>query len=418
MIKDIQEKLQKYFPLLLVVFTLIVGIFIFVQKGILVFPTLNNKSDTNLTPQNKPALIDVLFTGKEYKLFYSEFPVSDFINIAKYDKSEQWQGLGSIEDDETVFGGAVLVLADRSREKSSAYLLKNLNLSGIDIIKFSVKLKTIPDELEVLNVIFGNKSLTSFYRYPVSNLKEGINYITIPRSRFFFVGQGEKPITGNSNAETVMSTLGWDKIERVEFELISRPGAKASVDIGWVRGEKEDIFLPDWNWDGDKHFFNLDIDSAGKPVLAVQNSGNSNATLKKIGSVKDFDYSVKFLSKNRGKIGLLFRGDYKTGYGYFLTVEGLGTNVWSLSKYNLVDDQAKSTVILNGQISNFEFSKDQPFWLKVTTKGNKLTPYFSLDGKDFTKLGEINDNDFTAGGVGITFSGGSNGYVGDFYLTQ
>ncbi len=416
--KDIQEKLQKNFPLILVIFTLIVGIFIFVQKGILVIPSVNKQSKSNIIPQNKQALIDVLFTGKEYKLSYSEFPISDFVNIAKFDKTEQWQGLGSMEEDGTVFGGAVLALADRSRQKSSAYLFKDLSLSNADIIKFSVRLKTISDELEVLNVIFGNKDLTSFYRYPISNLREGINYITIPKSRFFFVKEGEKSINENSKTETAKSVLGWDKVERVEFELISRPDAKASVDIGWVRGEKEDIFSPEWNWDGDQHFFNLDIDSIGKPILAVQNSINSNATLKKVGSVKDLNYSAKFLSKNRGKIGLLFRGDYKTGYGYYLTVEGLGTNVWSFSKYNLVDDQPKSTVLLNGQISNFEFSKNQPFWLKVTTKGNKIILYFSLDGKDFTKLGEVTDNDFSAGGVGITLSGGSNGYISDFYLTQ
>lgn len=412
----INTKIQKYFPYLLVVFTVVVGIFIFAQKGILVIPS-SKQSQTDLSSQNKLAVIDVLFSGKEYKLSYSETPQSDFINIAKFDRNEAWQGTGSTEEDETVFGGAVLSLADRSRQKSNAYLLKNLDFSNIDVIKFTIRLRTAPDDLEVLNVYFGNRDLSLFYQYPISNLREGINYITIPKIRFTSPRE-EKAKSEVTKTETSPASLGWDKIERVEFELIARPDAKASIDIGWVRGEKEDVFSPDWNWDGDWHYFNLDKANDGKGILRVQNSTNSNATLKKIGSVKDFSYSAKFLSKNRGKIGLFFRGDYKTGYGYYLTVEGTGTNVWSVYKYSLSDNQAKTSVLLNGQISNFAFSNDRPFWLKVTTKGNKIIADFSLDGKNFTKLGEVNDNDFGAGGVGITVSGGANGDINEFNLTQ
>lgn len=411
-------KLNKYFPYLLIAATILIGIVIFYQKGILVIPSAKNQPGSNSTVVNKPAMIDVLFTGKEYKLSYAETPVSDYINIAKFDKNEAWQGVGSVEEDERVLGGAVLSLADRSRQKANAYLIKNLNLSGIDVIKFNIDFKTFPDDLEVINVIFGDRSLSNFYRYPISNLKQGINYMTIAKSRFFLVQAGKTVEAEVNKAEKSTGALDWGKIERVEFELISRPDAKTSVDIGWIRGEKDDLYTGDWNWDSNEHFFNLDQTQEGKGILLVQNTTNSLATLKKIGSTKDFDYSVKITSSNRGKLGLFFRGDYKTGYGYYLAVEGLGTNVWSVYKYNLEDNQAKTSILLNGQISNFEFSKNQPFWLKVTAKGNKILAYFSPNGKDYTKLGEVSDNDFGAGGVGILASGGGNGYFDEFYLTQ
>lgn len=415
------KQLQKYFPFILVILTLILGAGILFQKGLFTIPSFGSK--TNIVSLKKPSVVDILFSGNEFKLSYAGMPATNIINIGKFDKTEQWQGAGSIDED-VASGNLVLSLVDRDRNKADAYLLKNFNFSSVDTIKLAINLKSDPDNLEAVNILFGNKGLTNYYRFPVSNLKDGLNYLAIPKYRFFLAEGNSTPDTKNTSVSDVSTKAGtqtgisWDKIERVQLELVSRPGTKANIELGWIKGEKEGIFDPDWNWSGGDQFLNLDLTKDGKTTLLAQNIGGTVATLKKLGSVKDFTYTAKLTSLKKGSIGLFFRGDYKTGYGYYLTVGGLDTSDWSVSKYNLVDTQQKTSILLNGQIGNFEFSKDQSFWLKVTVKGNSIQAYFSLDGKDFTKLGEVNDSDIAAGGVGLALSSGAAGYFDDFGLQQ
>ena len=280
-------------------------------------------------------------------------------------------------------------------------------------------MKSDPDNVESLNILFGNKEGSNYFRFPITNLVLGMNYFSIPKNRFFLV-EGTDAVSKKSstNAPAVTVSLEWDKIEKVLLELISRPKSKATVDIGWIRGVQEDNFTPDWNWDGKEHFLNLYHTSDGKLTLFVLSVGRGLGTLKKIGSVKDFSYSAKMNSVKDGYIGLFFRGDYKTGYGYYLATGGIGSSNWSISKYYLDEKQVNTKILLKGEIGNFEFSKDQPFWLKVTAKGNNIVANFSLDGNKYTKLGEVTDNEFSAGGVGVAVSNGGAGYFDDFYLTQ
>lgn len=413
-------QLQKYFPYILISLTILIGGYISVQKGIINIPFLGNKD--NVVELDKTSMVDILYTAGDYKLTYSGVSPADIVNIARFDKTEQWQGSGALDKDESMTGGMILSLADRDRQGAPAYLLKSINLSSVDTIKFSVDLKTDLNDFEVLNLMFGNKEMTSYYRFPITNLTKGINYISIPKYRFILSGgENKEMLKGDKNVGTpagAKSALGWDKIERVGMELSSRPNARVSIDIGWIRGEKDDLYSAEWNWDNQEHFLNLDLGTDGKPVLLVQNVGRSLATLKKVGSVKDFTYSAKITSLKYGNIGLFFRGNYKTTYGYYLSVGGVGSNDWSISKYGLDNDQAKTTVLLKGQIANFEFSKDKPFWMKVIAKGNSITAFLSLDGKSWTKLDSVTDNEFNAGGIGIVVSGGGAGYFDEIYLSS
>lgn len=411
-------KLQKYYPYILIVLTILIGGYISVQKGIINIPFLGKKE--NMVVLDQTSMVDILFTGGEYKLTYKGANQANLVNIAKFNKTEQWQGSGSLDKDETSIGGTVLSLVDRDRQGTSAYLLTNINLSSVDTIKFSVNLKTNLDDFEILNLLIGNKEMTSFYRFPITNLVKGINYISIPKYRFILAGNESRNSLKSDKTgitSTARPVLSWDKIERVELELFSRPNARVNIDIGWIRAEKDDLYSSEWGWDNQEHFLNLDLGTDGKPVLLVQNVGRSVATLKKVGSVKDFTYIAKITSLKRGAIGLLFRGNYKTTYGYYLTVGGVGSNDWSISKYGLDQNQAKISVLLKGQIANFEFGNDKPFWLKVTAKGNGITAYLSLDEKSWTKLGSVIDNEFDSGGIGVTVSGGGAGYFDEFNLS-
>lgn len=412
------SQLQKYFPYILIILTIIIGAYISIQRGIINIPFLGKKENVVVLEQN--SMVDILFTGGEYKLTYAGANTANLINIAKFNKAEQWQGSGSLDKDDTSIGGTVLSLIDRDRQGTSGHLLTNINLSSVDTIKFTVNLKTDIDDFEILNLKMGNKDMTSFYRFPITNLVKGINYISIPKYRFILAGSEGKDTQKDEKTSItsyVRPVISWDKIDRVELELFSRPNARVSVDIGWIRAEKDDLYASEWGWDNQEHFLNLDIGAEGKPVLLVQNVGRSIATMKKVGSVKDFTYSAKITSLKSGVIGLLFRGNYKTTYGYYLSVGGVGSNDWSISKYGLVNKQAKTTVLLKGQIANFEFGNDKPFWLKVTAKGNGITAYLSLDGKSWTKLGSVTDNEFDSGGIGVAVSGGGAGYFDEFHLS-
>lgn len=394
---------QKFIPVILVIGVVLIGGYMLVRKGVINLP---NNTNSNLVDVKKTSLVELLFSGKEYKLSYAAMDSSNLVDIARYDKTEQWQGSGSIEDDVT-FGDNVMSMVDRDRQKSSAILLKNLNLAGVDNIKFIVNYKSDAENVEALNLYFGNKDNTSFFRFPITNLKAGMNYFSIPKHRFFLVEGQDAEAAKTVTKAADKGKISWDKIERVELELISRPGSKIFADVGWIRGEKEEVFTPDWNWDGAEHFLNLYHTLDGKLALNIRSVGRGMATLRRVGSVKDFTYSAKMTSFKEGFVGLFFRGDYKTGLGYYLLIGGIRTSDWTLTKTYLEGQLTKAATLLKGQLGNFEFTKDQPFWLKVSVKGDNISLYFSLDGTNYTKLGEVTDNSISAGGVGIQSAGGA-----------
>lgn len=410
------KDLQKLVPILLVIIAITFGVYLLMKKGILSFPS--NEKKGNVVDLGKSSVVDILFSGGEFKLNYGEKDPSSLLDIAKFDKTEQWQGEGSIEEN-MINGGMMMSLVDRDGKKASTVLNKNLNLSKVDNIKFSVNVKSDSDDIESLAILFGNREGTTFFRFPVTNLTQGVNNLNISKYRFSLIEGRETEVKKSSNlTKTPQNGLSWEKIEKVQIDLISRPGSKASVDLGWIRAEKEDEFVSDWNWDGNAHFLNLYHVSDSKIALLVQNYGRSMGILKKVGSVKDFEYSAKLVSVKSGPIGLFFRGDYKTGYGYYLSVGGIGTSDWTISKYYIFEKQPSTKVLLKGQIGNFEFVKDQPFWLKVTVKGNNIIGYFSLDGKDYTKLGETTDGEYETGGVGVAAAGGGISLFDEFSLIQ
>ncbi len=413
------NQLQKYFPFILVILSVVIGGFLLTRNGFVSLPSLGKKS--GIVSLEKSSIVKLLFSGEEYKLSYVQMNPDLLVDIAKFDKSEQWQGAGSIE--ETTQGEPVLSMIDRNRQKAIAYMLKNLNLGEVDNIKFSINLKSDPENLESLNLILGNRNLTSFYRFALTNLKDGINYFSIPKYRFFLAegdeaAKSEEKPQKETASSTAKTSFFWDKIERVQLELISRPSGKASIEVKWIRAEKDEIFKPDWNWGGGDHFLNLIHNPADKLALMVQQVVGGVATLRKLGSVENFTYTVKIIPLVKGPLGIFFRGDYKTGYGYYLTVGGLATGDWAITKLGLSKGQPLATSLINGQIANFEFTSDQPFWLRVSARGNTVSGFFSLDGKEFTKLGETADSEFGSGGIGITVSNRSAGLFDEFYLTK
>ena len=133
---------QKYFPYVLLAITVIAGLFILFKKKIISLPS----SDKSTVAEVKEtSIIDIIFSGKEHKLSYESVDPTNFINISKFDKDDQWQVEGSIEGETK--SENFLNIIDRNRSKTAVYLSKNLDLSTIDKIKLAVNLKSDPDDL-------------------------------------------------------------------------------------------------------------------------------------------------------------------------------------------------------------------------------------------------------------------------------
>ena len=71
-----------------------------------------------------------------------------------------------------------------------------------------------------------------------------------------------------------------------------------------------------------------------------------------------------------------------------------------------------------GEINNFQIEEGKSYLLKGEMKGSIIIFYLSLDDKNMTKLGEVRDDSFASGGVGIAASGGSIFLVDDIAFFQ
>ncbi|PJE69000.1 hypothetical protein COU96_02140, partial [Candidatus Shapirobacteria bacterium CG10_big_fil_rev_8_21_14_0_10_38_14] len=79
----------------------------------------------------------------------------------------------------------------------------------------------------------------------------------------------------------------------------------------------------------------------------------NRAVLSK-GAAKDYTFQAKFTLLRSGGFGLFLRGDYESGYGYYLMMDGVNTNTWQIYKYGLFDEKTQTLVLEKGNISNFK----------------------------------------------------------------
>ncbi|PJE68600.1 hypothetical protein COU96_03180, partial [Candidatus Shapirobacteria bacterium CG10_big_fil_rev_8_21_14_0_10_38_14] len=227
------------------------------------------------------------------------------------------------------------------------------------------------------------------YRFPIRDLAKGWNLLVLPKDKFSFFS----PQTDGGKLSS---------IEKITVELTSRPQARTIINLDSLWAEKEKDYLKDWHSNSEK-FLSLKRNGNSVGLLAIGLYGN-RATLSK-GAAKDYTFQTKFNSLKGGGFGLFLRGDYESGYGYYLMMDGVNTNTWQIYKYGLFDEKTQALVLEKGNISNFKVEKNRPYWLKAELKGPRLIFYLSVDGQNFIKLGETNDTSFTSGGVGFATSG-------------
>lgn len=395
---------QKLVPLVLVLIALGVTYYFYQQGEISFLPKKGSPAE------EKTISVELPISDKEYKLSYEEKSDSAF-DIANFENNENWYGDGEFDYSTSWEGETSLFLSSYDNQKATATLEKKFDIEGVLNFKFLIYLATERDKLEEFNLIFAGRDFG--YKFPIRELTPGWNFLVLPKENFSFftIKEPIEEVSPGSKQET----LAKPGIDRVVIELVSRPKTRSIVNLDFLWAEKEEEYQKDWNADADK-FLSIKENKDSGSLLAINLNG-SRATLKK-GSAKNYTFQAKFTPVKGGPFGFFLRGDYKTGEGYYLLMNGAGTDNWQIHKYGVFDEKTQTIDLLKGKINNFKMEKNQPYWLKAEMKGLWLNLYFSVDGKSFTKLGEVNDASFPIGGIGITVGSGNMVFVDDLQFFQ
>ena len=341
--------------------------------------------------------LSILNTGKgplpvskqsDFSLNASAYKADDITVISNFENDEEnkWQGDGVVDEKIFYEGTRSLSLVSTERNGAVATLEKKLDLTNMKQIEFMLHI-TDTDAFETVTLDFGDSDLKNYYRYTFSNLKNGWNLIQIPKGKFVLSKAKE-------------GTFDWPNIEKVRFSILSRPASIFLVRIDMLRSiNYPESFLTQWKATYPGMFFSL-YEQAENTRLLARSIGTTIATLKESADINSFDFSASVSPQSTGRSGLFVRGDYATGYGYYLLLGGANKNTWQILKRNKTG-WTPAEKIIKGSLDGIVFAKDKDCWLRIIGKNNLLKFYFSQDGQQYEKLGELNDSEFKGGGLGI-----------------
>lgn len=360
------------------------------KEGRITFLPQKNKG---VNVQNMVAGIP--YVNKEYKLSYENSLAEDIAEIANFEDTENWKGDGEFDFSSMADGESSLFLSSKNNYKAVATLkLKNdIYLDNYKNAKILINLKNDNANIENLVIKFTNNERGSIH-YPIRQLNQGWNLILMELDKFIESSELSK---GKDN--------GFGQINEVSIELIARPKSTVSINVDSLWLEKNEDYSSKWNFRDYNYLIVKKDREKTLPYFLELEEGV--ATLKEIGSVKDFSFIVKFKPLTQGFFGLFLRGDCNTRVGYYFTVDGVGTNSWQINKLEYVDETKKSVELAKGEINNFKMEKDKEYYLKGELKENNLNFFISLDGAQYTRLGGVNDSSFISGGVGVFTHGAS-----------
>ena len=337
----------------------------------------------------------------DFALNASAYNPNDITVISNFEKTEEnvWQGGGVIDEKVYYEGARSMSLISVDRNYTNISLEKKLDLSNMEQIEFMLHV-TDADAFETVIMDFGDLDFKNYYRYTLSNLKNGWNLIQIPKGKFIL-------------AKAEDSTFDWSNVEKTRFYTLSRPASIFLVRIDMLRSiNNSDDFLKQWRVLNGGMFFSL-YEREGKPTLLARNIGASVATLKEIENIGNNIYSAAVSPQSSGRSGLFVRGDYNNTYGYYLLIGGEKNNNWQILKNNKAGWTPKEKII-EGVLANATFTRDKKYWLRAETRDDILEFYISFDGQKYEKLGELKDGEFRVGGIGIAVLDGGWSLFDDF----
>lgn len=378
------------FYLFLIIF--IISAYLY-KKGFLTFLSLE-VSQKKPVETTKKKLVDIEFKDKEYQENFSQKNQNSAIELAQFEKEEPWEGEFDLDATNVIDGETSLSILSKNGQTTTIKYKKRVNLSALKLFKIYVY---IPKE-EIINDITNltlKFSLTdsSFFEYPILNIKAGWNLVQMPKEKFTASKQDDK------------SEALWENIDSIIIELAARSNAKVMVSLDRLWAEKnadyqKDFFVSSANMISLKNY-------SGKTYINVLPFEANLALIKKVTSVKNFTYTAKIIPQNKGSFGINARTDINTGYGYYLEMGGIDSASWQLYKIGQSSNGSSTTKLDAGEISNFLLEPNKAILLKIQVAGSKIRGYISSDGINFTKLTEKNDDELKTGGIGINTSSGS-----------
>lgn len=387
---------EKAVALILILIAGGVTYFLYQQGEISFLPKKKEKQEI------KTMVAEILISESQYQLSYKEKTDAAF-NIANFENNENWFGDGDFDFSTYFEGEASLFLSSINHQKASVNLKKYFNFKDVLNFKFLVHLSTDPAYIEEFNLIFSGEN--NEYKFPIRDLTNGWNLFVLSKESF-------SSLFENKISEGVVPEI---QVEKVTIELTSRPNVRSIVHLDALWAEKEKDYLKDWNLNSEK-FLALKKNGDTFGLLAI-NLTDNRATLRN-GSGKDYTFQAKFIPLNTGAFGFFLRGDYRSGYGYYLLMNGAETDSWQIYKYGPVEEKDLVINLAKGEIKNLNLVKNKTYWLKADLKGHRIVFYFSQDGNKFTKLGEVNDDSFSSGGVGIAVYGRNMVLIDDLQFFQ
>ena len=343
---------------------------------------------------------------------YSQDAVTVISNF-EYTEADAWQGGGVFDEKIYYEGSRSMVLISTDRRAVTITLEKTLNLTDMKQIEFMLHVADA-DAFEAAIIDFGDLDLNNYYRYSLTNLKNGWNLIQIPKEKFIA-------------AKIKDSVFDWSQVAKVRFYALSRPNSVFLARLDILKSINDLDFTNQWRVLNPNMFFSL-ADQAGKPMLLARNFGASVATIKDIENINDFIFSATISPQSSGRSGLFIRGDYNNTYGYYLLIGGEKRSNWQILKRNKAGWSPKeqaaenllpnTTLSVEGSLPNMTFARDKKYWLRVETRGDLIQFYFSIDGQKYEKLGEMKDGEFRGGGIGIAVLDGAQSIFNDFQLKK
>lgn len=378
--------------IIVIFFTLILGAMLIINRKGINLPFLPKA--------NGPIEVELKSAEKNFYLDYAALPDDYILRLASFEPNEGWQPEVQFSGTINWEGENALVLDSRDGVKKENYLYKNLDLSNHQIFKTAVYLLSDPADLDSAEIYFSDKSKTSLYSYPLTNLVRGWNFLRIQKIKFSTNNFADKVASPGAKQKAV-TVFGWDKIERIGVAVTSRANSAATIYFDDLVGLQGEDYLNDWLTAG-PGFLNVTKISEGT-VLKASNYAGSVAIIKKLSGISDFVFKAKIMSlKDNARSGLFVRGDYKKATGYYFLIDGVGGDRWQVLRIGSDNNSSPGTAILkNGTLNNFKMDMGQPLWMKIEGRGQILRYFLSKDGKEFTLLSEIKDAGIAQGGLGI-----------------
>lgn len=416
---NMKNNTGKIISIAIVVITVLVGGFLlFVNKSII---------GSNGATHAPLSAVQLKFSEKNYKLNYSAITKDFVFSPIHFETNEDWRGVYDFDDNNFREGVSSLTVTSKDNEKTDVYLDKKLDLRKYQVFKISVFLQTDPPDRESTQLYFSDKDKNAYYSYAITNLTKGWNFITIPKVKFSSVNAARinlmdtktaKSSTVSSQIKTGESQFDWSKIERLGVEVVSRANSLTTVNFDDLIFLENEEYLDDWLVE-DPVFLVLTKTAEDMVALEAKHIAVTVALIKKLSGVANFTFKAKLQPiKQNSRSGLFIRGEYKTTYGYYFMIDGVGGNRWQIFKIGIVDNKATNTILKNGIINNFTVEKDKPLYLKVETKDSNMKFSLSMDKKSYTLLGEVNDTEYKEGGIGIAVYDGGITQFDDFEFSQ